>query len=270
MLVVNNSMPKWLYRYIPLPAPSDKRRNNALRRLFCRDKVSLSDPLCFNDPFDCQSLFRLKGASMEDWQRFFSLQDPNAAPGQIARYVSAVLGKDWEHSGFDRQGMCLAMRRLLKGMRIICLSERWDSILMWSHYADRHRGLCLQFDAKRLAYKKEWCPLKVVYRRDYPSLAEFLATAPGTDATRQFALGNKAAQWRYEREWRFIAHAGLSETKRSTLPRGALRGVMFGCQVRREGKRRVLKWIEDGGKKDLAIYDLVQHPEEYRVKRRRH
>jgi hypothetical protein len=28
----------------------------------------------------------------------------------------------------------------------LCFSRRWDSILMWSHYADRHKGICLGFD----------------------------------------------------------------------------------------------------------------------------
>jgi hypothetical protein len=29
---------------------------------------------------------------------------------------------------------------------VSCFSESWNSILMWSHYADRHKGICLGFD----------------------------------------------------------------------------------------------------------------------------
>ena len=29
---------------------------------------------------------------------------------------------------------------------ISCFSKRWDSILMWSHYGDKHRGICIEFD----------------------------------------------------------------------------------------------------------------------------
>ncbi len=28
----------------------------------------------------------------------------------------------------------------------LCFSRRWNNILMWSHYADRHKGICLGFD----------------------------------------------------------------------------------------------------------------------------
>ncbi len=29
---------------------------------------------------------------------------------------------------------------------VICFSERSDSLLMWSHYADNHNGICIEFD----------------------------------------------------------------------------------------------------------------------------
>lgn len=31
-----------------------------------------------------------------------------------------------------------------KGM--LCFSESWDNPVLWSHYADKHRGICLGFD----------------------------------------------------------------------------------------------------------------------------
>lgn len=29
---------------------------------------------------------------------------------------------------------------------ISCFSKRYDSILMWSHYGDKHKGICIEFD----------------------------------------------------------------------------------------------------------------------------
>jgi hypothetical protein len=31
---------------------------------------------------------------------------------------------------------------------ILCLSRNWDNLLLWSHYGDGHKGLCLGFDMK--------------------------------------------------------------------------------------------------------------------------
>ena len=32
---------------------------------------------------------------------------------------------------------------------IICLSKEYNDILMWSHYADSHRGICIGYDASK-------------------------------------------------------------------------------------------------------------------------
>jgi hypothetical protein len=29
---------------------------------------------------------------------------------------------------------------------IYCVSTNYDDVLMWSHYADSHKGICLEFD----------------------------------------------------------------------------------------------------------------------------
>ena len=34
---------------------------------------------------------------------------------------------------------------------VLCLSECHDDILMWSHYGDSHRGICLEFKATNTA-----------------------------------------------------------------------------------------------------------------------
>ena len=35
---------------------------------------------------------------------------------------------------------------LLNSYRICCFSSRYDSILMWSHYADENKGICVEYD----------------------------------------------------------------------------------------------------------------------------
>ena len=29
---------------------------------------------------------------------------------------------------------------------ISCFSKSWNSTLMWSHYGDKHKGICVEFD----------------------------------------------------------------------------------------------------------------------------
>ena len=45
---------------------------------------------------------------------------------------------------------------------ISCFSKRYDSILMWSHYGDKHKGICIEFDRPEndfldVKYSKKRC-----------------------------------------------------------------------------------------------------------------
>jgi hypothetical protein len=32
---------------------------------------------------------------------------------------------------------------------LLCFGADWSSSVMWSHYADKHKGICLGFDVRR-------------------------------------------------------------------------------------------------------------------------
>jgi hypothetical protein len=46
----------------------------------------------------------------------------------------------------DRRDFRRLQKHITKSKGIICFSKKWESSLQWSHYADRHKGLCLGFD----------------------------------------------------------------------------------------------------------------------------
>ena len=46
----------------------------------------------------------------------------------------------------SQAGMEAARREWQQRYGLVCLSRSPNNILMWSHYADRHRGMCLGFD----------------------------------------------------------------------------------------------------------------------------
>ena len=84
---------------------------------------------------------------------------------------------------------------------VICLSRSWRNPLMWSHYADRHRGVCLGFDVSDLE--------KISYQPE--RLAPGLLTdgpQPPTAWT-QLLLTTKFADWEYENEVRILLHLSL-------------------------------------------------------------
>jgi hypothetical protein len=85
---------------------------------------------------------------------------------------------------------------------IVCFSRRWDTILQWSHYADRHRGVCLGFDVINSETK---CG-EVNYG------AKKLRFPSKLDVNFMWKmLRTKYLGWRYEEEWRVFVELKDSE-----------------------------------------------------------
>jgi len=82
---------------------------------------------------------------------------------------------------------------------LLCFSEDWHDPLMWSHYGDRHRGICLGFDVddgilKKINYSPE--------RLRCPAYAG--SALEPTREIEDLLLTTKFARWNYERERRVI------------------------------------------------------------------
>jgi Protein of unknown function (DUF2971) len=89
---------------------------------------------------------------------------------------------------------------LSKKYGLICFSSKWDNPVMWSHYADRHKGVCVGFDVPDDQL------FKVQYRRE--RLAAFPVMGEGTQEQKmefmKAFLATKFAHWRYESEYRLF------------------------------------------------------------------
>lgn len=95
---------------------------------------------------------------------------------------------------------------IAKKMGLICFSDNWRSPVMWAHYADKHRGICLGFDVpdegpesalKRVDYSPERLKLTLNMQEDFRGINHDVIRA---------VLCTKSAEWAYEREWRALAN----------------------------------------------------------------
>lgn len=79
-------------------------------------------------------------------------------------------------------------------LRICSFSNTYHPILMWSHYADEHKGIAIELELKSKNYSNLY---RVKYSKTIP-LLDLTINEPID------ILKNKIKFWSYEREWRFI------------------------------------------------------------------
>jgi DUF2971 family protein len=130
-----------------------------------------------------------------------------------------------------------------KTYRVLCLSAVRDNILMWSHYADEHRGAILEFQPKIELATEMLGALEVEYSKEVPvavTLEQFLLyiTGQGPKPHSPNALVKsaftKSSDWSYENEWRILSKQRDDEqapcSYRSFNPR-ELAAIYFGCRM---------------------------------------
>ena len=145
--------------------------------------------------------------------------------------------------------------------KMSCFSEVHDSILMWSYYANNHKGVCIEYDLSLLDPKNSInrdiieCLTKVQYS---PLRADRLI---GTDDTSYLHfLITKSDVWSHEHEWRIIC-----ESEEEFLPFDCISGIYLGVNFKRNSPeyKRLCDAVNTHnnltiykGKRNLEIYGI--------------
>lgn len=196
-------------------------------------RVRCSDPANLNDPWDCRPWFNEQALAdpkvLEEFVEWFCSFKPVAPIKEIIRRDADVRRSLLEKFSVD------FMSAIPRRWRLYCLTPFPDSTLMWSHYADNHKGVCLEFSTD---YDLFGSALEVQYLSSYPRWRpQALVGEEGANT-----LLTKADVWRYEREYRIVGmEPGSSdllaghpfELNRQFLsfPTGALQSVIVGCEA---------------------------------------
>jgi hypothetical protein len=100
-------------------------------------------PLDFNDPFDCNVaiLEFSKTRSSVDEFKFALSAETNLSRRDKRQQVKRLNDKQYFKKLYD-----YVVAEKVRKSKVTCFSREYTNTLMWSHYADQHRGVCLEFN----------------------------------------------------------------------------------------------------------------------------
>ncbi|WP_133480200.1 DUF2971 domain-containing protein [Cognatilysobacter segetis] len=199
-----------------------------VERIFTHNELYFARPSQFNDPFDCYPVVAIRGTDKEIRKYVSALyqrRHPNMSRQERRAKFKAMAREPFRdpRSRFTAENMQRAMRETVEMAGILSLAERADHVLMWSHYTNSHKGICLRFKATPdIPFFARAQP--VIYQRERPSLNPVRDSA--YDQIDKAVL-TKADYWEYEKEWRIVEH-DLGPGAH-IYPAAALDGVIFGA-----------------------------------------
>lgn len=210
-------LPPYLYKYLSLRQEfdayvGDRKKNgfDAIEEIVVDGQIFYSDPRHFNDPFEFERVpLRLTPEIKSEIRDCFireNLSSDNGLTSLSDEQTSAI--KEQVRNRIDElddQHEADA-NNLIKRSGYIALSDRNDNVLMWSHYADNHHGVCMRFRCIRDSFYSDGergRVVKVEYG-DGVRVAEMgMSSDDEIDAVFQ-KISYKARCWEYESEYRIF------------------------------------------------------------------
>ncbi|MBS0588974.1 MAG: DUF2971 domain-containing protein [Proteobacteria bacterium] len=158
-------------------------------------------------------------------------------------------------------------RSMQRRVKICSFSSRVDSVVMWGHYADSHKGFAIEYDVTNWPqgdlHRQILYP--VIYKQDIFDSTKFhLQNALGKDVNnRHFCIVSsirKSPDWSYESEWRFVLPVNQFYLDMDYLmPKPS--AVYIGAKIESINKTRLL---EIAKRKKMPIYQMSLSMSEYK------
>jgi hypothetical protein len=232
-------------------------------------RVHVSDPRNFNDPWDCCPYFDTTQASDPNYRarciQYIQQQVPlpNITVARRLDYESMLQASSRLFSEMLQTSFRKTLRdTLVNRWRIYCLTVHPAMSLMWSHYANHHQGICLEFDASQAVIGGAF---QVKYSETLP-LLDILALS---DEAAFQVLVTKSSDWAYESEYRILARDSKADDDSQFqpittndflyLPPGALTAIIAGCRA----DACAIKMLVHKHAPGLPVKRAVQAPERY-------
>lgn len=251
---------KQLFKYLPV------ERIDVLENL----KIRMSPLKSLNDPYErilkvdfsaafsygASELERLIKASRE-LKVFHSENELNQYVELFSQKFQTTLREQTSSTGLadnlgDRWG-------------ILSLSRIYDSLLMWSHYADRASGYLIGFDCSHPFFNRVSAmgrpvkPVPVNYTNTKPRITPTLNHEKGgvlelSQDDTNLLLASKATEWSYEQEERLMFNLEFSGSENldplgqriylETIPSEAITKIIIGSEASGDTRAKILDAIQ--------------------------
>lgn len=195
---------------------------------------------------------------------------------KIARLYGYTEEADKINSVYEQLDQMVKQMHLKLGevIGITCFSETPKNMLMWSHYANKHTGICVEYDFSRLfstAANTLLFPVTYTNKRPLFPIDKLDIGIDGKVKDGQTlpaeaipeiikALTVKSKVWEYEREWRHIAFTKDAPDRLVKLP--IISKIILGINISPEDKEKV---IELARRKHIPVYTTRLKADKYEM-----
>lgn len=238
--IEHGQIPRYLYKYWS---------KSSVIRFLNNHKIMFSQYKDFNDPFECSANIDTNNTPSE-WADF--LKSQGASPGEIQHIVSNMLINRHVAAKIIQE----SIHKTISESGIFCMTPKPDNLLMWAHYADQHKGVCVKFDLLSDVATFNF-PKSVDYSDDYYNI-NYMRNQEMASQT----IWHKSKDWAYEEEYRVVkpTYHGLCE-----INPDAVVEIIFGCRCPEEDEKDIRAAADTGVYKKLTYRHARMSSSKYQL-----
>lgn len=255
MSIKQNNIPKRLFKYRAF-------NNNSLDNLK-NDAVWCSNASEFNDPYDSSICFAFDAEFMNSnlLEGLKILKEKDLLNGvsddvmieRIDQFFNGYMAKEVKE-------MNSKFNQLLRnGYKICSFSENIGSLLLWSHYADEHRGFLIEYDFSVLPVTDIRCRFlwPVIYSERLFDASQYFKVAKNKENFNNLfaiiAAIHKAKDWQYEKEWRLVVIPFSANDPPHNFQVPTPKAIYIGDKMKDKDKKVIADIAKD---KHITVYQM--------------
>lgn len=234
--IQRGDVPSCLYKYRTIDSVKKLLENHCIYFPSCRE---------LNDPFESAVNLLKEYTPKQYYDSFvFAGMTPEEAKELTRQVFSGIIDGDTIIKNLTE--------KVISSVGYYCMTTKPDNLLMWAHYADSHKGVCLKFDILK-DLDSFLVPVPVDYNsryKDFDCLNGDLLSV----------LRRKSPDWMYEDEYRIIKtdHQGLWNIKQDCLVE-----IIFGCRTSEKDKESIISLANSSGFTGITYFEAREKKDSY-------
>ncbi|MDB5660883.1 MAG: hypothetical protein JWS10_3498 [Cypionkella sp.] len=207
------------------------------------EKAVVQGSIKFNSAFHCNDPFEFKFRSVAPKDReTFDEWHRQHAP-EKTEYEKENAWRSFEGDAKEFNTQFWPRVQLMGNVYVSCLSQRWDSHLMWAHYCNAHTGFVVCYDTKIVDFlksdKDSIASGAVNYSLELPCVNWF---SDPPSALRPI-MATKSLEWSYEKEIRFACKGeALQQAIFKIGDQSVISGIILGSRASQGLIKRALDY----------------------------
>ncbi|MFY0714287.1 DUF2971 domain-containing protein [Seonamhaeicola sp. NFXS20] len=158
------------------------------------------------------------------------------------------------------QNALMNLLEALKKIGIYSLSGNALDEILWAHYANGHKGFCIEYDLDKLlnSYSGTFFSFPIIYTKNPPNIELKDIPSKNQELIKKLA-GYKSLRWSYEKEYRITTNFSGPYY----YEYDALKSIYFGLRMENNFKDLIMKKLKGRG---VKYYQVELESKSYKLK----